>query len=80
MTTNPVSAAVRNRLAELGLAQIPAPAIALLEASMAEELRKLAAKRISVKAVSRAILKAHSPSNTASIYPKTPSENLSPKA
>jgi hypothetical protein len=78
MRPNALSQIVHGRLADLGLASISTPAIALLEASMAEELRKLAAKRISVKAVSRAILKAHSLSNTASVFAQIPAEDPKP--
>jgi hypothetical protein len=66
MKTNPFSTVVRHRLAALGLAQIPAPALAFIEASMVAELAKVAARKISTRFVSRAILAAASNKKPAS--------------
>lgn len=63
---NPYSAVVRERLAVLGLAQIPAPAIEFIEALMVRELAKVAAKKVNARTVSKAIFKSLSKPKTAS--------------
>jgi len=66
MRANPYSAVVRERLAVLGLAQIPAPAIEFIEAQMVRELAKVAAKKVNPRTVSKAIFKSLSKPKTAS--------------
>lgn len=46
----------RERLSELGLAQIPQPAITFLVAKLATQVRGMAARSITTRTVARAIL------------------------
>ena len=60
MKLNVFSSVVRNRLAELGLANIPTSAASYIESLMLQELAVIAARKITVRSVARAILRSHS--------------------
>jgi hypothetical protein len=64
MEHSSVSHIVRERLAALGLAQIPPGALEILSRKLAGHLRNLAAKSITPRAVARAVLFS-AQSNTA---------------
>ena len=66
MKLNPFSSLVRNQLATLGLAQIPTPAIELIEAAMLREAAKVVGKKVNAKCVSKAIFRALSTQKHAS--------------
>jgi len=56
--SNPISQIVRDRLADLGLSQIPDSAIAYIEERMADELRRFASNRITPRYVGLSLFKA----------------------
>lgn len=64
----------RERLAELGLAHIPQPAIAFLAAKLAAQVRGMAARSLTTRTVARAILSTASTNKTGS-QPVTKSAN-----
>jgi hypothetical protein len=76
MKTNPFSLVVHNQLAALDLARIPAPAIDFIESCMVAELAKVAARKISTRFVSRAILATASNKKPASDSTQTVEQNL----
>jgi len=55
---NIISKIVRSRLDELGLSPIPPSAVSYLEECMADDIRRIAANRISPRYVVHTILKA----------------------
>jgi hypothetical protein len=74
------SAVVRDRLAALGLEKIPTCAVTYIEALMLRELAAIAAKKITVRSVSQAILKAALITNQASDSTQSVAANISPRA
>ena len=52
------SSVIRQRLAVLGLAQLPAVAVAYIEAQMLKEVAKTAARKITARFVAGSLLKA----------------------
>jgi len=72
------STVIRQRLAVLGLAQLPPEAVAYIEAAMLKEVVKVAAHKITPRFVAGALLKALAPGKPA---PKTTLDAapLSPK-
>lgn len=65
MRLNSFSCVVRQRLASLGLAQLPPEAVAYIEGQMLQEVAKLAAHKITPRYVASALLKALAPGKPA---------------
>jgi hypothetical protein len=63
--SNLISGIVRSRLDDLGLSHIPAVAVSYLEDLMADELRRVAAARVTPRYVARAILQAVAPASAS---------------
>jgi hypothetical protein len=80
MKLNPYSTVVREQLAAIGFAQIPPTVIEFIEAQMARELAKIAARKIDIRFVSKSISKALSPRKNASKSTQNASENPKPTA
>jgi len=68
-TNNPHSSIIRDRLAALGLSKIPPCAVTYLEECMADDLRRIAANRISPRYVVHTILKARARSQQTNNLP-----------
>lgn len=68
---------VRERLAALGLAQLPPAALAILADKLTAQVRTLAGRTISARAVARAVLAAAAATNTGS--QPAPKEATNPK-